>query len=126
MNGNIVLVPRSVVQRVGNLDPAFVQPMGDFDYGLRARHAGCAVWVAPGTVGMCAPHPKRRPGQQPFGEELARLWSRKELAPRPWLVFTHRWAGQLWSMYWVSPYVRRGFGMVLERTPFHRSRRAGP
>jgi GT2 family glycosyltransferase len=114
------------VQRIGNLDPAFVQQMGDFDYGLRARQAGCSVWVAPGTVGTCAPHPERRPGEQPFGEELRRLWSRKELAPKPWAVYTHRWAGQLWPIYWASPYLRHGFRTVLERTALRRPRRAGP
>ena len=63
MNGNVALISRAVVQRVGNVDPAFVQQMADFDYGLRARAAGCSVWVAPGTVGTCAPHPTASPGR---------------------------------------------------------------
>ena len=66
MNGNTVLVSRAVVRRVGNLDPAFAQQMGDFDYGLRARAAGCSVWTTPGTIGMCASHPRRRTDQQPL------------------------------------------------------------
>jgi GT2 family glycosyltransferase len=117
MNGNTVLVPRAVVQLVGNIDPSYVQQMGDFDYGLRARAAGCEVWVAPGTIGTCASHPERRTDLQPLRRELARLWSIKELAPKPWLVFTRRWAGPLWPIYWLSPYLRRGLGLVLERTP---------
>jgi hypothetical protein len=40
----------------------------------------------------------------------------KELAPVPWLVFTHRWAGRLWFFYWLSPYLRRGLGLILQRT----------
>ena len=84
MNGNTVLVPRAVVRRVGNIDPVYVQQMGDLDYGLRAVGAGCEVWVAPGTVGTCASHPQRRTDLQPLRTELARLWSVKELAPRPW------------------------------------------
>jgi GT2 family glycosyltransferase len=117
MNGNTVLIPRGVVQRIGNIDPAYVQQMGDFDYGLRARDAGCEVWIAPGTVGTCASHPERRTDVQPLRRELARLWSVKELAPRPWLVFTRRWAGPFWPIYWASPYLRRSLGLVLERTP---------
>jgi GT2 family glycosyltransferase len=115
MNGNTVLIPRAVVQRVGNIDMAYVQQMGDFDYGLRARAAGCEVWVAPGIVGTCAPHPDRRTDVQPLRSEVVRLWSVKELAPGPWLVFTRRWAGRLWPIYWLSPYVRRGLGLVLQR-----------
>lgn len=115
MNGNTVLVPRAVVQRIGNIDPAYVHQMGDLDYGLRANAAGCEVWIAPGTVGLCASHPLRRTDRQPLRRELGRLWSVKELAPRPWLVFTHRWAGRLWFFYWLSPYVRRGLGLILQR-----------
>ena len=126
MNGNATLISRPVVRRVGNIDPAFVQCMGDFDYGLRARAAGCSVWIAPGTLGACASHPERRPGEQPLGEELQHLWSIKELTPRSWAVFCRRWAGQLWPLYWLSPYVRRGAGLILERTPLRRPRRAGP
>ncbi|HEY6795296.1 MAG TPA: glycosyltransferase family 2 protein [Kineosporiaceae bacterium] len=120
MNGNTVLVPRAVVERVGTIDPAYVQQMGDFDYGLRARAAGCEVWVAPGTVGTCASHPARRTDLQPLRQELARLWSVKELSPKPWFVFTRRWAGPLWPVYWLSPYLRRGLGLILERISLRR------
>jgi GT2 family glycosyltransferase len=125
MNGNTVLIPRAVVQRVGNIDPAYVQQMGDFDYGLRARAAGCEVWIAPGTVGTCASHPQRRTDVQPLRRELARLWSVKELAPRPWFVFSRRWAGRFWPIYWLSPYVRRGLGLILQRAPVRRSTVSG-
>ena len=125
MNGNATLVSRTVVQRVGNLDPAFVQQMGDFDYGLRARAAGCSVWVAPGTVGTCASNPLRRTDERPLGEELRQLWSLKELKPGPWAVYSRRWAGKLWPMYWLSPYVRGGIRLVLQRIPLARVS-AGP
>jgi GT2 family glycosyltransferase len=115
MNGNTVLISREVVRRVGNIDPAFVQQMGDYDYGLRARAAGCSVWIAPGMVGTCAPNPARRPGEEPFLQEWRRLWSTKELLPGPWAVFSRRWAGRLWPVYWLSPYLRAGFRLLRGR-----------
>ncbi len=117
MNGQVVLIPRAVVQRIGNIDPAFVQQMGDFDYGLRARAAGCSVWVAPGTVASCAPHPEHRTDQRPVVDEWRHLWSTTELVPAAWAVYSRRWAGRLWPLYWLSPYVRRGSRIVLERAP---------
>jgi GT2 family glycosyltransferase len=116
-NGNATLISRAVVQRIGNIDPAIVQQMGDFDYGLRLRAAGCSVWVAPGTVGTFASHPERRPDERSLGEELRRLWSLKQLKPGPWAVCCRRWAGRLWTLYWLSPYVRGGIRMVLQRIP---------
>ncbi len=53
MNGNCVLVPREVFARIGTLVSVDTHGMADFDYGHRARRAGCEVWVAPGTVGTC-------------------------------------------------------------------------
>jgi GT2 family glycosyltransferase len=119
-NGNATLISRAVVQRIGNIEPAFVQQMGDFDYGLRARAAGCSVWVAPGTVGTCASHPERRTDEQPLGEELRPLWSLKQLKPGPWAVSCRRWAGRLWPLYRLSPYVRGGLRLVLQRIPLAR------
>jgi hypothetical protein len=94
--------------------------MSDFDYGLRTRAAGCSVWIAPGTIGTCASHP----GEEPMGRELRRLWSIKELSPGPWAVYTRRWSGRLWPVYWLSPYVHHGVRLALERTPLGRPRRA--
>jgi GT2 family glycosyltransferase len=122
MNGNAVLISRAVVQRVGNIDPAFSHGAGDFDYGLRARAAGCSIWIAPGTIGTCASHPRRRTDDQPLLEELRRLWSTKELSPGSWAVYSRRWGGMLWPVYWLSPYLRRGTRLILERM---RPRRAG-
>ncbi|MBT8363711.1 MAG: glycosyltransferase family 2 protein, partial [Deltaproteobacteria bacterium] len=40
MNGNCVLVPRSVAEKIGNLEERFAHGMGDLDYGLRAKNTG--------------------------------------------------------------------------------------
>ena len=125
MNGNVVLISRAVVARVGNIDARFAHAMGDYDYGLRARQAGCSVWVAPGTVATCASHPRRRSDQQPLTSEWRRLWSTKELSPGSWARFARRWAGHLWPLYWLSPYVRRAARLALERVPGHRTSGAG-
>ena len=66
MNGNTSWSLARWSERIGNIDPAYVQQMGDLDYGLRASAAGCEVWIAPGTVGVCASHPLRRTDQQPL------------------------------------------------------------
>ena len=95
---------------IGELIYGFMQQMGDFDYGLHARAAGYPSWISPGTVGTCASHPRRRPGEQPLGDELRRLWSIKELSPGPWAVYSRRWAGRLWPVYWLSPMCAAGPG----------------
>lgn len=108
MNGNCVLVPRDVAARVGNLDPAYRHGMGDYDYGLRARVAGCEVWITAGTAATCANNPRPVYGERTVSEDLASIRSVKNLPPADWRTFARRWAGTLWPVYWASPYVRRG------------------
>jgi GT2 family glycosyltransferase len=107
MNGNCVLVPREVVERVGNLAAAYTHGMGDYDYGHRAHRAGCEVWVAPGTFGTCS---RNAAGDRAVS--LAEFRQRATsptggLPPREWLTFVRRWGGPLWPAYAVSPYIRR-------------------
>ena len=43
MNGNVVLIPKNVVEKIGLLDPYFIHDLGDVDYGMRAWEHGIAV-----------------------------------------------------------------------------------
>jgi GT2 family glycosyltransferase len=52
-NGNIVLVPQIVFQKVGNLDPFFHHEFGDFDYGLRAIKKNISSWTSSEIIGYC-------------------------------------------------------------------------
>lgn len=114
MNGNCVLVPIEVVERVGNLDPDYIQKFGDLDYGFRVRSEGFQIWVAPGSFGTCARHDSRTPGGS-LSSELKRLWSAKELPFSAWARFTRRWGGPLWFVYFLSPYVKQGGKLILSR-----------
>jgi GT2 family glycosyltransferase/glycosyltransferase involved in cell wall biosynthesis len=109
MNGNVVLIPRSVYSVVANIDERFAHAMGDFDYGLRARSAGCQVFLAPGYVGTCNVNPlvgtyldatlSRR-------ERLRQVASPKGLPVAEWAAFCRRYGGPLWPALALSPYVR--------------------
>jgi GT2 family glycosyltransferase len=120
VNGNCVLIPRSVARVVGNLDPAFTHYMGDIDYGLRAKQQGCTVWIAPGYLGTCAENirptsnwndpvadiPWYQQWQQ-IGKPKGLTLSKVTLSPiDEWKVFSQRHAGPLWPIYWLYPYRR--------------------
>ena len=45
LNGNVVLVPRYVFKKLGNLDPVFHHDLGDVDYGLRAQKLNIDVFT---------------------------------------------------------------------------------
>lgn len=45
MNGNVVLVPKSVVDKIGIMDPKLHHDLGDVDYGLTAIENGINVYT---------------------------------------------------------------------------------
>ncbi|PTR09399.1 GT2 family glycosyltransferase [Nitrosospira sp. Nsp5] len=109
VNGNCVWIPVAVASVVGNLDTIFVHGLGDFDYGLRARKAGIALWVAPGFVGVCDRN--RIEGtfmdrNLPLRKRLKIILGPKGRPPHAWAVFTRRHCGPAWVFYWFFPYVR--------------------
>ena len=52
-NGNIVLIPQYVFNRVGILDPRFIHAIGDFEYALRIRKYSLKSFIAPSYLGIC-------------------------------------------------------------------------
>lgn len=118
MNGNCVLIPRTVVERVGNIDSVFRQGIGDIDYGLRAIKSGCVIIIAPGYYGAC----KRNDGLGLWCDKNLSLLSRwrKLLGPKgfpikSWGTFTYRHKGPLWIFAWMAPYVIFWFDALVKR-----------
>lgn len=55
MNGNVVLIPKEVFKKIGNIDPKYHHDLGDGDYGLRAIKNGIKIYstrvpIASGTI----------------------------------------------------------------------------
>ena len=77
-NGNIVLIPKSVYERVGKNDPVFHHAIGDTDYGLRARKFQIKSYLSDKPCGICDLHssiPKWRDPQQTVIKRLKYLYA---------------------------------------------------
>ena len=111
--GNCVLIPHSVAQKVGNIDPAFIHTLGDLDYGLRARKLGCSVWVAPGYIATCSRNVVSgswADTQLSLSQRLQKATQIKGFPIKPWTAFTQRHSGPFWFLYWFLPYIRAAIG----------------
>ncbi len=101
-NGNIVLVPREVVRVVGMIRP-FAHAIGDVDYGLRAKSAGCRVILAPGFLGECLLNTTAEEFLRlPFPRRLLNVFSRKIYPPVSWFRFYWAHAGFMAIVYWPA------------------------
>ena len=109
VNGNFVLVPKEIVEVLGNLEAGFRHQIGDVDYGLRARAAGFDVVLAPGYLGSCSNNSMVgtwRDRTLPFGKRWRNLMSPKGAPIREWLLYTRRHYGWRWPLYAMSPYLK--------------------
>lgn len=55
-NGNIVLVPKTVYKKLGNLDWTYQHAIGDLDYGWQATRNGIKNIVTANPIGICENH----------------------------------------------------------------------
>lgn len=117
MNGNCFLVPKSVANLVGEIDPGFTHYLGDYDYGLRARKKNCSIWVIPAIVGTCAlSSSKADLNENKYSSKcmLAGLRHPKGVvlngvniySPKEWKLFARRHGGFFWMFFWLLPYRR--------------------
>ncbi len=109
-NGNCVLVPKSVFETLGNLDPAYHHSLGDFDYGVRAQKSGITSYVAPNFVGTCANHerpPKWRSSEIPLAARLRALYSPLGCNPFEFFRFDRRQNGVVKSiLHFITLHLR--------------------
>lgn len=59
INGNAVLVPRSIFNKIGNLSAMYSHGFADFDYSLRAKKQNIKSFVSSGIIGDCHLNKKR-------------------------------------------------------------------
>ena len=90
LNGNVVLVPKSVYQILGMLDPIYHHDMGDVDYGFRALTNGVSVLTTRCPVGFGEKNPicRERVNNTTLTKRFKKLYS--PLGSNPLLNFYFR------------------------------------
>jgi GT2 family glycosyltransferase len=98
-NGNCVLIPKAVFNKLGNLDSIFHHALGDFDYSFRARRIGIEIFVAPYYIGTCESHdfvPKWRNTSLSWRKRVQNLYAASSgCSPAEFFIFDKRQNGIL-------------------------------
>lgn len=106
-NGNVVLVPREIQERIGPIDGGFAQAYADEDYGLRARKIGIPTIQMAGIAGRCAANLTQSIQGMTAKERWKWLRSRKGMPVASQVIFLSRHGGPEWPLYLVYQYARR-------------------
>lgn len=101
-NGNLVLVPKYVYERIGMLDSFYSHGFGDYDYGIRAEKAGIVSVVAPCILAVC----DRNPGVPDWRNSSLGLRERYRALAKPTgrplkeqFVYDFRSEGLIWAVF---------------------------
>ncbi|MEY4572062.1 MAG: hypothetical protein RLZ10_1288 [Bacteroidota bacterium] len=109
VNGNLVLVPNNVFQKIGILSKHYTHGMGDNDYGLRCIEAGGRCFTTAEYIATCPPN-EGLPGwcnpDVPFKERWKLLHSPKGLNIKEYNRFRKRFWGNRWFIFALKAYFR--------------------
>ncbi len=108
-NGNVVLLPRVVYERVGSIDARYEHSYGDTDYGYRIAQAGLRTVLAPRLVGYCSRNSSEGTWRDPrlrVVRRLTLLASRKGIPPRSYVHFQRQYGGGRWPVNVAGTYAR--------------------
>lgn len=91
-NANIMLIEKSIVQRIGILSNRFTHGIADYEYTLRAKKSGIDVVVIPGILGVCANDHAQNwlSNDKPLSERIKYLYSPKGLAYKEYLYLIRK------------------------------------
>ncbi len=99
IQGNFVLISKSIYAEVGNIDEVFPHAIGDHDYGLRAIKKGFNLFIAQNYIGYCEEHeklPKWCLSEVPFTKRIKSLYSPLGNAhPKYYFIYEKRHFGLL-------------------------------
>lgn len=59
MNGNLVLIPRDIYEKVGPICGSYSHQYGDYDYGWQVRKHGFQYYASSQFCGVCPQQPER-------------------------------------------------------------------
>jgi len=96
LNGNLLLVPKFVYEKVGMLDEKFIHAIGDNDYAYRAHKMGVPVYLVPNYSGICERHeqlPTWCLHHVKFSDRLKALYSPLGCHPYYFFIFERRHFG---------------------------------
>ena len=112
-HGNFVLIPSSIVKKIGLLDGDYSHGYADFDYGFRAKEMHVRILVCPGFVGTC--NLNKSANIHTFGFLVKNLFSRKGRPIRSQIKFARRFGGIEWPIYVIGGYVMPILRLVIQR-----------
>jgi GT2 family glycosyltransferase len=109
INGNLVLIPKTLFSKLGYLSDIYTHGIGDNDYGLRCIVAGGKCYTTSRYIAVCPPN-EGIPGWCNPTVSLRKRWqllhSPRGLNIREYNQFRKRFWGKKWMLFAVKAYIK--------------------
>jgi GT2 family glycosyltransferase len=109
INGNAVLVPNKIYQKLGNLSPDYTHGMGDYDYGLRAINAGLYCYTTKTFIAVCDVNEEIQGWCNP-NVSLKKRWQQFKspigLNINEYIVFRKKFWGYKWISFTFKAFIK--------------------
>ena len=109
INGNVVLVPKPIYNKLGNLSSDYSHGMGDIDYGLRANQKGFNSYTTKKYIATCPPNPGIPAWCNPsipLSKRFNSLYSPKGLNIKEYITFRRKFWGWRWVIFALKAYLK--------------------
>lgn len=118
INGNAVLIPKTIYNTIGNLSPDYTHAIGDTDYGLRASKSGYNCYITKSYIATC-PQNEQIPGwcdpEKSLFKRLKLLHSPKGLNIKEYNTFCKKFWGWKWLFFSLKVYLKAIFPSIYSK-----------
>ena len=121
INGNVVLVPHSVCNKIGILDNFFEHAYADVEYSLRARKNGITILLTAIHIAECKRNifDYEAYSNLTFFKKISSLFDRKAKPPRTWFRICYKYGGVLWPLHFFIGYIKSFFKILFKHNYFN-------
>lgn len=117
-NWNCFLLPQTIIDDVGLVDPKYEHGLGDFDYSLMMRKKGFRIYTAIGYIGRVNRNSvdgTYMDKKLSIKERICKLFSRKGRPYKSEFYFYHKHYGLLGVFYCVYMYIRLFVDIIIKK-----------
>lgn len=105
VNMNAVLIPKSVIEKIGFLSDYFLHSGADFEYSLKLKKAGGVSILAPSYVGLCEINKADNIACQSLALQIKELVNPMKEPLYQRYRYYSKYGGFFWPLLFVSPFI---------------------
>tara|TARA_B100000787_G_C16169485_1_gene285660 strand:+ start:399 stop:1256 length:858 start_codon:yes stop_codon:yes gene_type:complete len=122
-NGNVVLIPNSVYNKIGMMDNYFEHAFADIEYSLRAAKHNVKILLTAKHIAECKRDnlDHNKIFNISLLKKILNLFDKKQKPLKSWFRLCYKYGGILWPIHFFIGYVKSILKILLEHKYFKKN-----